>query len=194
MCFDPYSCIESITHDLSEAFAATGWRVGWLIGPKSIIQPTLAASTRIVFCSNSPLQEAAASGLEQARERQFFEIQRAEYAERRAILADAFDALGMKYTLPEGTYFILLVRRCPNHAFPSLTQCRISLKSIFPKTTPSHPAFWEEGEISGQACCSTIGCISLTDHRACWFIAKEIGVSTIPVSEVMLSIFHCCLY
>lgn len=92
-----------------EAFAATGWRVGWLIGPPSIIQPTLAASTRIVFCTNSPLQEAAAAGLEQAKKRKFFETQCDEYAERRGILTDAFDRLGLKYTLPEGSYFILLV-------------------------------------------------------------------------------------
>jgi len=94
---------------LTEAFAATGWRIGWLIAPKSIIQPTLAASTRIVFCTNSPLQEAAASGLEQAKDRKFFEIQRTEYEERRKILCDAFNDLGLKYTLPEGSYFILLV-------------------------------------------------------------------------------------
>lgn len=92
-----------------EAFAATGWRVGWLIGPPSIIQPTLAATTRIVFCTNSPLQEAAAAGLEQAKERKFFETQREEYLERRKILTDVFDRLGLKYTKPEGSYFVLLV-------------------------------------------------------------------------------------
>jgi len=96
-------------HPDPEAFAATGWRIGWLIGPKYIIQPTLAATTRIVFCSNSPMQEAVAAGLEQVTERKFFETQRAEYEERRAILCEAFDKLGLKYTLPEGSYFILLV-------------------------------------------------------------------------------------
>jgi kynurenine aminotransferase len=69
----------------------------------------LAASTRIVFCANSPLQEAAAAGLEQAVERKYFETQRAEYTARRKVLTDAFDKLGMKYTLPEGSYFVLLV-------------------------------------------------------------------------------------
>jgi kynurenine aminotransferase len=93
----------------TEAFAATGWRVGWLIGPQSIIKPTLAASTRIVFCANSPLQEAAAAGFEQAKGRKFFELQCTEYAERRKVLTDAFDKLDMKYTLPEGGYFVLLV-------------------------------------------------------------------------------------
>ncbi|KAG6817215.1 hypothetical protein H0H87_011573 [Tephrocybe sp. NHM501043] len=137
-----------------KAFAATGWRVGWLIGPPSIIQPTLAATTRIVFCTNSPLQEAAAAGLEQARERKFFETQREEYAARRAILTDAFDRLGMKYTLPEGSYFVLL-----------------DISNVqFPDDYPFPQSVLGRGR----------------DFRACWFIALEVGVSSIPVSE-----FYC---
>lgn len=137
-----------------KAFAATGWRVGWLIGPKSIIQPTLAATTRIVFCSNSPLQEAAASGLEQAEERRFFETQVEEYAERRAILCAAFDRLGLKYSLPEGSYFILL------------DISKVKLPDDYP-----FPEF-----VLGRG----------RDFRVCWFIANEIKVSSIPVSE-----FYC---
>ena len=34
-----------------------------------------------------------------------------EYAERRDVLIKVFDELGMKYTLPQGSYFVLLVRR-----------------------------------------------------------------------------------
>jgi len=102
-----------------ESFAATGWRVGWLIGPSSIINPTLAASTRIVFCTNSPLQEAAAAGLEQAVERRFFETQLKEYQERRDKFVSVFDRLGVTYTLPEGTYFVLMVRpSSPSHDHP----------------------------------------------------------------------------
>jgi kynurenine aminotransferase len=100
-----------ITNPFLEAFAATGWRVGWLIGPKWIIQPTLAATTRIVFCTNSPLQEA--------NERIFFETQRAEYLERRAVLVSAFDKMGLKYTLPEGGYFVLLVRNTSARGRPT---------------------------------------------------------------------------
>lgn len=100
------------TYSLStiESFAATGWRIGWLVGPPSIIGPTLAATTRIVFCTNSPLQEAVAAGLEKVKENKFFETQLREYSERRDILLKAFDDLGLKYTHPEGSYFVLLVR------------------------------------------------------------------------------------
>ncbi|KAJ7129809.1 pyridoxal phosphate-dependent transferase [Mycena epipterygia] len=137
-----------------KAFAATGWRVGWLIGPPSIIRPTLAATTRIVFCTNSPLQEAAAAGLEQAEQRGYFATQRAEYAARRAILTEAFDKLGLTYTLPEGSYFILL-----------------DISNVkFPDDYPFPASVLGRGR----------------DFKACWFIALEIGVSSIPVSE-----FYC---
>lgn len=95
---------------MEEAFAATGWRVGWLIGPSSIITPTLAASTRIVFCTNSPLQEAVAAGLEEAKQHRFFQIQLEEYLERRSVFLAALDKTGLKYYLPEGGYFVLVVR------------------------------------------------------------------------------------
>jgi kynurenine aminotransferase len=122
------------------------------MGPPSIIQPTLAATTRIVFCSNSPLQEAAAAGLEQAKKRRFFETQLEEYAERRTIICNAFDDLGLKYSLPEGSYFVLL--DISNVKFPE--------DYPFPKS------------VLGRG----------RDFKACWFIAVEIGVSSIPVSEV----------
>ena len=101
-------------------FAATGWRIGWLIGPSWIIQPTLAATTRIVFCSNSPMQEAVAAGLEQVKQRGFVKQQCAEYDERRKILAEGFEKIGMRYTLPQGTYFLLLVRGIPCRMASSL--------------------------------------------------------------------------
>lgn len=55
------------------------------------------------------MQEAVAAGLEHAKEHNFFPQQIKEYAERRAVLLEAFDKLGMKYTVPEGSYFALLV-------------------------------------------------------------------------------------
>lgn len=137
-----------------KAFAATGWRVGWLIGHPSIITPTLAASTRIVFCTNSPLQEAAAAGLEEARARGFFEQQLEEYRERRDVLLAAFDKVGLKYCLPEGSYFVLV----------DISRLKFPDDYPFPET------------LRGRG----------RDFKACWFMALEIGVSSIPVSE-----FYC---
>ncbi|KAG9014091.1 hypothetical protein FRB90_005598, partial [Tulasnella sp. 427] len=138
-------------------FAATGWRVGWLIGPPDIIRPTLAATTRIVFCTNSPLQEAAAAGLERAAEFKFFEKTVDEYAQRREILVNAFKDLGLQYSLPEGGYFVLLF-----------------LKDISKVKVPEGYTYPDSLKGRGK------------DFKAAWFIAQEVGVSTIPVSE-----FYC---
>jgi len=63
-------------------------------------------TTRITFTTSSPFQEAIAIALERAGK--FFEIQRKEYEERRKIMLYALDRLGLPYTKPEGTYFILV--------------------------------------------------------------------------------------
>ncbi|KWU44639.1 PLP-dependent transferase [Rhodotorula sp. JG-1b] len=91
-----------------KSFAATGWRVGWAIGPANLIQPLLAAQTRIVFCCNGPAQEAIAVGLEQAQENGFFAQQVQEYDERKNVLLEGLDKLGLPYTVPEGAYFVMV--------------------------------------------------------------------------------------
>ncbi|KAK4684355.1 kynurenine aminotransferase, partial [Tremellales sp. Uapishka_1] len=91
-----------------KSFAATGWRVGWLIGPPALTSVALQAHTRILFATNSPMQEAIAMGLELAPEHNFFEDQRNAYVERRDILTSYFDQIGLSYTKPEGSYFLLV--------------------------------------------------------------------------------------
>jgi kynurenine aminotransferase len=57
--------VERLTLTVGSAgknFYATGWRVGWLMGPPDLIQHVSAAHTRICFSTVSPLQEACAVG------------------------------------------------------------------------------------------------------------------------------------
>jgi len=86
----------------------SGPLTGWLIGPSELILATLQASTRIIFCTNSPLQEAVAEGLELANEKSFFEDQIKAYQERRDVLCSYFEQLGLSFTLPQGSYFVLV--------------------------------------------------------------------------------------
>jgi kynurenine aminotransferase len=78
-----------------KSFSATGWRVGWCVGPANLIQPLMAAHTRIVFCVNSPAQEAVATGLTEAMENGFFQKQVGEYESRRKALCEGLDKLGL---------------------------------------------------------------------------------------------------
>ncbi|MBW0470785.1 hypothetical protein O181_010500 [Austropuccinia psidii MF-1] len=91
-----------------KSFAATGWRLGWCIGPSELIRPITAVGTRTTFCSVGPLQEAVATGFELANEKKFFEIQRDQYKARRDLLLGYLDLLGLPYTVPDGSYFVLV--------------------------------------------------------------------------------------
>ncbi|CAH7689957.1 pyridoxal phosphate-dependent transferase [Phakopsora pachyrhizi] len=91
-----------------KSFSATGWRIGWSIGPKELLKPLLASITRTAFCAVSPLQEAVASGFEKSTQLNFFENQRKEYKERRDLFVKYLDMLGLPYTLPDGAYFVLV--------------------------------------------------------------------------------------
>lgn len=89
-------------------FSATGWRVGWLVGPANLIRSALAASTRVTFTTNTPLQMAVATGIEKADENKFFENQKEWYEKLRDILLKQLDRLGLPYTIPQGSYFVLV--------------------------------------------------------------------------------------
>jgi kynurenine aminotransferase len=54
------------------------------------------------------MQEAIAIGLENSNKEQFFEKQLEAYTERRDILTSYFDQLGLSYTKPDGSYFLLV--------------------------------------------------------------------------------------
>ncbi|CAF9941888.1 MAG: hypothetical protein ALECFALPRED_009367 [Alectoria fallacina] len=88
-------------------FYATGWRVGWLIGPDHLIKYVSAAHTRICYSSVSPLQEAAAVGFERADEVGFWEQSKHEMKSKMTRFCKVFDELGLPYSEPEGGYFVL---------------------------------------------------------------------------------------
>lgn len=104
--------LERITLSVGSAgksFAATGWRVGWVVSLNpELLQYVSKAHTRICFCSPSPLQEACAHSIDTAINIDYFEKMRQEYANKYHILTRVFDELGMAYTEAEGSYFLLV--------------------------------------------------------------------------------------
>ncbi|ORX55116.1 PLP-dependent transferase [Hesseltinella vesiculosa] len=111
-----------------KSFASTGWRVGWLIGPAHLIQYSFAAQTRVVFCVNSPCQEAIAAGLEASLTQPLFQDQTKAYLTKRAKLAKVFDDLALPYTMPQGAYYILVntakIQYPKDYVFPDILHQR----------------------------------------------------------------------
>jgi kynurenine aminotransferase len=103
--------IERLTLTVGSAgknFYATGWRVGWLIGPPHLIQYVAAAHTRICYSSVSPLQEACAIGFEQADAEGFWDASIKDMKGKMDSFNEIWEELGLPYSDPEGGYFVLV--------------------------------------------------------------------------------------
>lgn len=82
-----------------KVFYATGWRVGWLIGPEHLIKHVSAAHTRICYSSVSPLQEAVAIGFEEADKHNFWDESKKEMESKLHRFCSVFDELKLPVTL-----------------------------------------------------------------------------------------------
>lgn len=101
----PFTRIATLSPELYErtitvgsagkAFYATGWRVGYLIGPEHLIKYVAGAHTRICYSSVSPLQEAAAVAFEQADKVGFWDESRNEMQQKMKLFCEVFDELGI---------------------------------------------------------------------------------------------------
>jgi kynurenine aminotransferase len=103
--------IERLTLTVGSAgknFYATGWRVGWLIGPPHLIQYVSAAHTRICYSSVSPLQEAAAVGFEKADAEGFWDAAVKEMKGKMDLFNEIWKELDLPFSDPEGGYFVLV--------------------------------------------------------------------------------------
>jgi kynurenine aminotransferase len=80
-------------------FYATGWRVGYLIGPEHLIKYVSAAHTRICYSSVSPLQEATAVAFEQADKQGFWEQSKKEMKGKMDNFNQIWDELGLPVSL-----------------------------------------------------------------------------------------------
>lgn len=106
-----------------KSFAATGWRIGWVVSLNpDLLNYAAKAHTRICFASPSPLQEAVANSINDALTTGYFAKMREEYIRKFEIFTGIFKELGLPYTVPEGTYFILVdfsnVKIPENYPYP----------------------------------------------------------------------------
>lgn len=88
-------------------FGVTGWRVGWLVGDKPIIDCILAVHSRTVYSAPSPLQEACAKALQVAREKGYFAEMRKLLLGKRDQLVECLEQAGFPCYQPQGGYFIM---------------------------------------------------------------------------------------
>lgn len=89
---------------VSKAYAMTGWRLGYIAGPRDLIVPMTEINHAFAISTAAVSQYAALAALTGPQD--CVEEMRLEYdARRRAILA-GLDAMGMGYAEPQGAFYV----------------------------------------------------------------------------------------
>ena len=88
----------------SKIFSVTGWRVGYVVARKPIMDEIRKVHDYLTVCAPAPFQWA----IEQFRmEEEYIEKIRKEYLERRDFFAKILKSAGFEFFVPEGSYYIL---------------------------------------------------------------------------------------
>ena len=94
----------------SKAFAMTGWRLGYLIVPRSLVRPMQALMQNFFLSTNSAVQRAGIAALTCA-EADVLRMQEI-YDERRRFLLEALPKLGFRIPVePRGAFYMLINAR-----------------------------------------------------------------------------------
>ncbi|MBQ7255612.1 MAG: aminotransferase class I/II-fold pyridoxal phosphate-dependent enzyme [Oscillospiraceae bacterium] len=90
---------------LSKTYSITGWRLGYAIAPKEIMDRIKQYHDFNAVGAPSPLMEAAVVGLDMPDS--YYEEFGAHYAHMKEIFTTGLKEIGIPFTDPQGTYFVL---------------------------------------------------------------------------------------
>ncbi len=125
----------------SKTFAMTGWRLGYMCGPREILKHALKIHQFGIMSSPTVSQYAAIEALRSCAED--VENMRNEYDMRRRLLVDGFNRLGLKCFMPQGAFYVF-----PNIRSTGLTSDEFCERLLYSKKVAVVPgtAFGDSGE------------------------------------------------
>ena len=149
-----------------KTFSATGWQVGWCIGPEHLISPIHQLLPYVQFCASTVIQEALARALPRADEpykghSNYYEYLKAKYTKKRDLLGRALKAAG--FAIPD-------YDRSPGGGFFIFARIGKEIASAIPKERLMATNIAAPGGVARQ------------DWALCQWMAEEKGLLCIPAS------------
>lgn len=90
----------------SKVFSITGWRLGYAIASKEVIEAMAQFNDLIYVCAAAPLQMGAAEGLVKLGDEYYRELS-SVHQMKRDIFCDALRDAGLKPSVPSGAYYVM---------------------------------------------------------------------------------------
>lgn len=95
-----------VLNGFSKAFAMTGWRLGYAMGPSAIIQSMIKVRQYTTVAPTTFVQYAAIDAINDSDENIL--MMRDSYNQRRRYLMNALDEMGISYFEPQGAFYIFV--------------------------------------------------------------------------------------
>ena len=93
-------------NSFSKYFQMTGWRLGWLVVPPSLVAPLERMAGNLFICASSVAQQAALACFEPDTLAEY-ERRRAEFQRRRDLIVPGLEALGLRVPVrPDGAFYV----------------------------------------------------------------------------------------
>jgi aminotransferase len=134
----------------SKAYAMTGWRVGWLAAPPTILEGIVKVHQYGIMSAPTTAQDAALVALVEGEAD--VEAMRSEYDRRRRLVVDGFNAIGLETFEPRGAFYAF--PRITSTGLDSDTFARRLLEEEHVAVIPGG-AFGPSGEGHVRACYAT---------------------------------------
>ncbi|MBR6735496.1 MAG: pyridoxal phosphate-dependent aminotransferase [Oscillospiraceae bacterium] len=130
-----------VVNGFSKAYAMTGWRLGYICGPKEIIGQLYKIHQYGIMCASTISQAAGLVALEECDESVV--TMREEYDKRRRMVVDRLNAMGLTTFEPEGAFYVF-----PNITSSGLSSEEFCMQLLEKKSVAIVPgnAFGEAGE------------------------------------------------
>lgn len=90
----------------SKTYNMTGWRLGYAVAPKDIIERMQLAHDLIYVCAATPLQYAAITAINMPQN--YYDSLRENYTRKREIFFNGLKKLGLTAIKPDGAYYTLV--------------------------------------------------------------------------------------
>lgn len=95
-----------ICNSLSKTYSITGWRLGYVIASERVCERVKKVHDFLTVGAAAPLQEAAVTGLRFGDD--YYLGLQEHYTHMRSLFLDGLKNIGLKYTEPQGAYYVLL--------------------------------------------------------------------------------------
>ena len=93
-------------NSLSKTYSITGWRLGYVHANAQVAERGKKVHDFLTVGAAAPLQEAAVTGLKFGDD--YYRELQEKYTKKRELFLRGLDEIGLKHTVPQGAYYILI--------------------------------------------------------------------------------------